>query len=664
MCGIGGELRFGNSGQVNERGLTAMSKSLVHRGPDGDGLWIGPDRNIGLVHRRLAIVDLTHAAAQPMSNEDKSVWVSFNGEIYNHSKLRTELVGFGHRFVTDHSDTEVIVHGYEQWGLNGLVQRLSGDFAIALWSQTENTLHLIRDRIGVKPLYFAFVPGGVLFASEIRAILARDNVSTNLNAAALNHYLTFMSVPAPLTMFEGVHKLPAGFHMSINSMGLSKILRYWDAVPIGSRFGQDCKHTKLKKNELVEHVRQKFTDAVADRSDSDAKQGVFLSGGVDSSAIVATLASQSHEPIQTFTVGYSDYQENNELVPAHRIAERFATQHHEVVIDSVDMMNYLGALTKTQDEPIADWVCIPLYFVSKLARDSGVKVVHVGEGSDEQFVGYQHYFTYEKVYRYFFRALAVAPKWLKRALLRGSDVVSKCGSSFDQHVEFLRRAALGQELFWGGASVFLNSQKSRLVTDALIDRIRAQKSQLNLSDFSANNALSPDTYDVVRDIYAVYGRSNFNGGFFARLAYNELKLRLPELLLMRVDKVTMSTSVEARVPFLDHRLVEFTMNLCDSQRVGYGESKYLLKQALTNLLPTETLAAKKSGFQAPMDKWLRGEFGRYAESRINSSRLISNGYLNSPYIKGLFDAHRRGTDLAAKIWTLFNLVEWEAHWIG
>ena len=339
MCGIAGIYCYNSQYRVEEKILTQMRDTMMHRGPDGGANWVAPDRRVGLAHRRLSIIDLSTAATQPMPNEDETVWVIFNGEIYNHLGLRRELSAAGHRFRTDHSDTEVLVHGYEQWGIAGLLERIEGDYGFALWDCRKESLYLVRDRIGVKPLYFSLQDGMLLFASEIKAIVAHPAVERDVDPLAMYHYLSFLTTPAPLTMFKGVYKLPAGHYLEISKTGAFRATRYWDAVPgrgipRGDIAGLDW---PAREQYYVRGIRERLTGAVEKRMMSDVPFGVFLSGGIDSSTNVALMSQYMDRPIDTFTVGFKDHQHLNELAEAELVAKQFKTNHHQVLIDEHDM---------------------------------------------------------------------------------------------------------------------------------------------------------------------------------------------------------------------------------------------------------------------------------------------------------------------------------------
>ena len=666
MCGIAGILRLGGPGGRPDALLRAMAGAMAHRGPDGDGIWVSDDGRAGLAHRRLAIVDLTAAAGQPMSNEDGTVWVTFNGEIYNHLALRGELVKAGHRFKTDHADTEVLVHGYEEWGLDGLAERLDGMFAFGLWDEGRGVLSLVRDRVGVKPVYFTKLPGAFLFASEIKALFSEPAVPRDLDEAALNHYLSFMVAPAPLTMFKGVFKLPAGHLLEIDRAGNMQARRYWNAVP-----GRGVDAQALAGLEGAERgriytagIRRRLEKSIEKRMMADVPFGVFLSGGIDSSANVALMSRLMDRPVETFTVGFKDHPRLNELDYASRVAREFSTNHHEVLIDENDMMGYLDDLVHHQDEPLADWVCIPLYFVSKLASESGVKVVQVGEGSDEQFCGYDSYMTYLRTHRSFWEPYM---RWVPASMRRALGFAARAGaglcSAFERPAEVLIRAGQERELFWSGANAFWTVHKDRL--GGVRGLSGGSLESLAAAGLDVAGLTDSDSGAVIDGFMAPFDRDHPGADFLTRMIHSEFRLRLPELLLMRVDKITMSTSIEGRVPYLDHELVDFTMDIPMSWKVDGFRPKALFKEAVRDLLPADIVNRPKMGFAAPMREWMRGQFGRRAEARVLGSHLMERGYFNRSHVATLFRQHRQGRrDNALHLWTLFNLAAWHDHWIG
>ena len=662
MCGIAGLfVSNGTRTPSNLRlSLEQMNATITHRGPDGDGFWVSDTGHVGLAHRRLAIVDLSDEAAQPMSNLDGSLQLTFNGEIYNHADLRLELEAAGHTFKTNHSDSEVLIHGYKAWGLDGLVKRLDGMYAFAIWDVNSNKLVLARDRIGIKPLYFSKVGGMFRFASEIKAILSDSDVPRETDNVALNHYLSFMIAPAPMTLFKGIYKLPAAHIMEVDLDGTIKARRYWDALP-----SQDTATQNLSEQEYVDGIRSRLDSAVEKRLMSDVPFGVFLSGGIDSSANVALMSQKMDRPVDTFTIGFKDHTHLNELEYAQKIAKKYNTNHHEILVDESDMLDYLDDLVHHQDEPIADWVCVPLYFVSKLAKDKGITVVQVGEGADEQFCGYDSWMTYLKTYGSFWNPYTkYVPGFLRRIIggIARTFAPTKRGIGA-QMAEALSRAGTGHDLFWSGANAFWNVHKSRALGSSWKNS-SSFADDLGTTGLDLTGLSSVNSGDIVNGYLNDLKKSPGNDDPLTRMAYNEFRLRLPELLLMRVDKVGMSTSIEARVPFLDHNLVEYTQNIPQSLKVKGGIKKNLLKQAVADLLPDEIIHRKKMGFAAPVEQWLKGDFGIRAEDTIINCELVKNKILQKDYITARFKEHRAGqADHALHIWTLFNLCAWHDHWI-
>ncbi|MBX3667281.1 MAG: asparagine synthase (glutamine-hydrolyzing) [Rhodocyclaceae bacterium] len=667
MCGIAGIFSLRAGARIEPSVLRHMRDTMVHRGPDGGNIWLSADHAVGLAHRRLSIIDLSNSADQPMSNEDGTVWVTFNGEIYNHAGLRNTLAAADHQFRTDHSDTEVLVHGYEQWGLDGLLERIAGDYAFAIWDAQRRVLSLARDRVGVKPLYFHAGAGAFVFGSEIKAVLAHPDVVRDVEPAAMYHYLSFLTTPAPLTMFRGIYKLPAGHLLQVNADGRLHARRYWDAVPgraipPGELAGLD---DGAIESFYVQGIRTRLEQAIERRMMSDVPFGVFLSGGIDSSTNVALMSRLMDRPVDTFTVGFKDYRHLNELEYADQVARRFHTRHHQILIDEADMVGYLGDLIHHQDEPIADWVCIPLYFVSKLARDHGVTVIQVGEGSDEQFCGYASYMGYLRLYhRYWQPYRRWLPQPLRRLAALAALGAARLQPGLDIYADIADRAARGREHFWSGAMVFWDTVKRRLINPAA-DWTGAVPSALTECGLLPPTYLESDTFNVIHSFLETFDTAHPGSDALTRMIYNEFKLRLPELLLMRVDKITMSESLEARVPFLDHELVEFTMDIPETWKTRHGTAKYLLKRAVAGLIPDNIIERRKMGFGAPMAEWLRGEFGRRAERDVMGSELLARGYFKPDFVRTLFHDHRAGRrDTSLYLWTLFNLTSWYDYWIA
>src|SRR5687768_4694521 len=585
MCGICGVWEYGaNQGTVEPSLLVRMRDEMTHRGPDDSGELVFDNRRGGFGFRRLSIIDLSPAGHQPMRGCDEQTWLVFNGEIYNHETLRAGLEQRGHRYAS-RTDSETILHAYEERGLD-FIHDIEGDYAIALWDARLQQLVLVRDRIGVKPLYFYHQNGRFIFASEIKAILQHPAVTADIDEQQLYHYLTFLTTPAPSTLFRGIQKLPAGHVLTLKRDGTLNIQRYWDALPPSHMpAASEAEH----RAEILRLLR----DSIRKRMMSDVPFGVFLSGGVDSSANVALMSELMSRPVDTFTVGFSDAEYLNELESARRIAKQFGTNHHEVIISENEMQEFLPRLVFHQDEPIADPVCVPLFYVSQLARDSGTIVVQVGEGSDEIFSGYENYVRHLRIYENFWRHAEGLPRVFRRALSSLSRPALEATGRKRAAIELIRRLGADEPLFWGGAVVYDETFKPRVLSKQMRARM---------------NGLS--SLQVVEPYLSHVERERPESDFLTRMTYLELKLRLPELLLMRVDKITMATSVEARVPFLDHHLVEYALALSRALKVEGRSGKHVLKRALEGVLPRDLLYRPKRGLGAPIRGWLRGGVGK------------------------------------------------------
>ena len=639
MCGICGVWEYGTTaGRVDSSLIVRMRDEMSHRGPDDSGELSFDQGRGALGFRRLSIIDLSAAGHQPMHGCDKRTWLVFNGEIYNHAQLRVGLEERGHKY-SSRTDSETILHLYEEVGLD-LVHEIEGDYAIALWDEGKERLVLVRDRIGVKPLYYFYKDGRFIFGSEIKAIVQHPAVTPDIDEQSLYHYLTFLTTPAPSTLFKDIHKLPAGHLLTLTRDGQLNIQQYWDALP---------KHQELVRSD-EEHqaeIMRLLRESISKRMMSDVPFGVFLSGGVDSSANVALMSEQMSRPVETFTVGFKDAEYLNELDSARRISKQFGTNHHEVIISEKEMSDFLPSMVFHQDEPIADPVCVPLYYVSKLARDSGTIVVQVGEGSDEIFSGYENYVRHLRIYEKFWRHAESIPLTLRRAVSNVSRPALEATGRKRVAIELIRRLGAGEPLFWGGAVVYDETFKPRVLSKQLLERV---------------NGLS--SLHVVEGYLKHIERECPDSDFLARMTYLELKLRLPELLLMRVDKITMATSVEARVPFLDHHLVEYALALPRALKVQGVSGKHILKRALEDVLPRDLLYERKRGFGAPVREWFREGLGGWFDDHLMNSSMRRRDLLNYDFIGRMLTEHRNRTkDWGFHLWALLNLSLWYERWI-
>jgi asparagine synthase (glutamine-hydrolysing) len=611
-----------------------MRDVMSHRGPDGAGIFISEDGRLGLGHRRLAIIDLSQNAIQPMTNEDGTLWVVFNGEIYNHAEIRAELERLGgHRWRTDHSDTEVILHAFEQWGID-CVHKFRGMFAIALWDTEKRQLWLIRDRIGVKPLYYSIHHGRIVFASEIKALLEDDEQQRDVNEEALYYYLSFNAAPAPHTLFAGIHKLPPSTWIRINERGDVQQSRYWDV------WDHTEPLTNASEAEIAERILSELRTSVKLRKISDVPVGVFLSGGIDSSTNAALFSEGEGQPVRTFSIGYDRQYDSypSELHYARKMAEQVGAEHHELRLRESDLFESLPLIIRHQDEPLADPVCMPVYYVSKLARDSGVIVCQVGEGADELFCGYPYWNQSLRLQRY--SSMFPIPRPLRRLGLSAVSLLDGGpASSYRRQwsCELLRRALANRPVFWGGAEVINDSLKQHLLSP----RLRKKFAKLS-------------SWEALRPIRDRFEEKAWDKSPLHWMSYLDLNLRLPELLLMRVDKMSMAVSLEARVPFLDHKFVELVLSIPAAVKCRNGVLKYILKKAVRGVIPDELIDRQKQGFGVPVFEWYHTKFGQYLAQEMkdfcqNADIFQYKGTL--PFLK------KRG-------WALLNVALWWKQYIG
>jgi asparagine synthase (glutamine-hydrolysing) len=637
MCGICGILGTRDDFATDEELVTKMRELIHHRGPDDGGSWHSSEHRIALGHRRLSIIDLTFAGHQPMSNEDGTVWITFGGEIYNHLDLRPELEAKGHVY-RSRTDTETIIHLYEEEGAR-CVQRLHGMFHYAIWDERTRELHLARDRLGKKPLYYAQPNGNFIFGSEIKALLAHPALTAELDEEAFFHYLTFVCTPAPMTMFKGISKLHPAERMTVRADGTTESEIYWS--PFSKQVAAEV--DSMSEPELRERLLELLRKSIQRRMMSDVPFGVFLSGGIDSSTNVALMDELMDDPVQTFSVGFEDPR-FNELEYARRIAERFGTDHHEMVMTAEDLASFIPELIYHQDEPLADPTSVPVHYVSKLARDAGTVVVQVGEGSDELFHGYEGYISHARFRRRYWPAFQRVPRPLRKALSKIGLAAALRTGRFIGHAQAIEEAAEGRLPFWGGAIAYQGALKELVLS---------------------NGRTHPDSYAIVERLLNEAERERPDADLLQKMTYLELKNRLAELLLMRVDKMTMASSVEARVPFLDHELVEFALALPAEMKVRNGEGKYLLKKAVEGILPPEVINRPKQGFVAPVSDWLRGETGAKIRRDIASSSLAERGLLDYEALDRLWDAHQSGRgEWAFQLWNIYNVSAWHDLWIA
>jgi asparagine synthase (glutamine-hydrolysing) len=627
MCGIAGIFAPDSAAApVDGALLDRMREIIAHRGPDDAGSYRSPDGRAGLASRRLSIIDLSPAGHMPMPNDDGSLWIAYNGEVYNFADHRPMLEERGHVF-RSRSDTEVILRLYQEFGPD-CVHYLRGMFALAIWDARKQELFLARDRLGVKPLYYCFAGGQFLFASEIKSLLLHPAAARAVNDEAFYHFLTFLTTPPPHTLFQGVYKLPAGHRALIGGDGRLRLDEYWDVFD-SARF-----EPGLSDDDHAARLLAKLRESVRLRMVSDVPFGVLLSGGIDSSTNTALMAELMDRPVQTFSIGYHRHESYNEFEFARRVARHFQADHHETLIGASDFIDFLPRLIYHQDEPIADPVCVPVYFVSRLARDNGTIVVQVGEGSDELFAGYSHWMAALRLHGGAWQAYAALPAPVRRAALAAAAPLRD-----DLRYEYLRRGTAGEELFWGGAIAFGEERKQRL-----------------LAPGARRRAAGLNSHEVIRPYRRRFDERSPLPDYLSWMSYLDLRFRLPELLLMRVDKMTMATSVEARVPFLDHEFVGLAMSIPQRSKLNGGHPKHLLKRAVRGVIPDEIINRPKQGFRVPVEEWLAEGLGTFSRDKLRAF-CARTDYFRWEAVEGLL---ARRDDLA---WYLLNFALWHERWI-
>ena len=622
MCGIAGIVATDGLRPDDEPRALRMRAVLTHRGPDGSGLHA--DGHALLAHRRLSIVDLA-GGHQPLSNEDGSVWVTYNGEIYNHNDVRPTLEAAGHVYRT-RSDTETIVHAYEQWGDDG-VHRFRGMFAFALWDAPRRRLLLVRDRLGVKPLYWARAGDRLLFASEIKSILASGLIDASANEAMLSEMLATRYTAGTETLFRGIFKLLPG-HRLIFENGVVRVEKYWD-LPLD---GPDPDLEALGDAALIERFRDLLRQSVRLRLMADVPLGMFLSGGIDSSAVAALMAREVDRPIETFSVAFAD-REFSELEYARQVARAVGAHAHEIIIDDRDFFRALPGLVWHEDEPIAHPSSVPLHFVSMLAQRH-VKVVLTGEGSDELLAGYGKY----PRALFNWRAGGIYERMVPPSIRArvASSLVPHLPGTIGRYARrsFLVMARRPETMFLDNFAGIPQHLQSELLDGSIVDT------------------------DPYAPSLEYFSRVNGRSGTLGRLLYTDVKTYLVELL-MKQDQMSMSASIESRVPFLDHHLVEFAARLPDRLKLNGFTTKRILREAIRGLLPDSILTRKKMGFPVPFGRWMRGRWNAVAADILLDRRTRERGLLNTGAVGALLDDHARGRRNAGDaIWALMNLELW------
>ena len=607
---------------VDRELLARMNEAIRHRGPDDDGFYLSD--GVGLAMRRLAIIDLARGK-QPIHNADRTAWIVFNGEIYNYLELRAKLEKLGHVLYTN-SDTEAIVHAYDEYGID-CPKHLRGMFAFAIWDERDQSLFLARDRVGKKPLLYAEVNGQLVFGSEFNALLQHPDVSRDVNYEAIHHYLSFICVPAPLTAFQSIRKLEPG-HSLLWKNGEIKIDRYWQL--------DFSKKIQISEQEAGERLVELLRDAVKVRLMSEVPLGAFLSGGIDSSAVVALMAQESAEKVKTFSIGFEE-QDFSELHHAKRVAEHVGADHHEFIVRP-NAMEILPTLVEHYGEPFADSSAIPSYYVSRETRRY-VTVALNGDGGDECFAGYERHAAMNLAQTY----RSVLPSALRDGVIAN---VAKALPEFRS-----RSNPLGKgKRFLDAASLTPVERYLRWIT--AFD----EKAKLALySDEFRHQTAHYSSVDIIRPWFA---KANGAGIVDASLLTDTMTY-LPNDLLVKMDIASMTVSLEARSPFLDHHLMEFAASLPEHLKLRRMKSKYLLKRVLKQIVPAENLKRRKMGFGVPIGHWFRGEMQNFLRQTLLSERALERGLFKRQRVRQIVDEHVEGRmDHSHRLWSLLMLELW------
>jgi len=625
MCGIAGIFNFRTQEPVSPRLLKVMTDTLVHRGPDDEGFYVSGA--LGLAHRRLSIIDL-ESGHQPMTNEDGSVWVVFNGEIYNFLELHDDLIKKGHTFKT-RSDTEVIVHLYEEQG-ERCFERLRGMFAIAIWDSRRRKLVLARDRVGKKPLFYFSDGCKVAFASEMKAILQVPGVSREIDPQAVSDYFSFLYIPAPKSIFKSVRKVLPGHYVVISDQGIRE-REYWDI--------SFCDIEERTEEDWCESLLETFREAVRVRLISDVPLGAFLSGGIDSSAVVAAMAGFCNEPVTTCSIGFEE-KEFNELGYARQIADRFATNHHERIVRP-DAVGVVEKLVWHYDEPFADSSAVPTYYVSKVARER-VTVALAGDGGDENFAGYRRYYfdRRENALR------AILPFAFRQPV-------------FGALASVYPKADWAPRVFRGKAT-FENLARSPI--EAYFRSVSALRPELKAQIIDQDLLRELAGYDSLNVLHSYYDKADTVDPL-SRIQYVDIKTYLPDDILVKVDRASMAHSLEVRAPILDHKLIEFAASMPSTLKLRGTNGKYIFKKALKRVLPDSVLYRPKMGFAVPLARWFRTELKELAHNVIFSRN--GDSLLNQASVHRVWQEHQSGLrNRSTELWTLLMFRLWEQQFMS
>jgi len=628
MCGICGVFNFDQGNSIPHELMSSMCRTIHHRGPDDEGIFL--DGNIGLGTRRLSIIDV-QGGHQPLSNEDRSVWAAHNGEIYNFPELRKDLLSRGHSFRTQ-TDTETLVHGYEEWG-EDFVHKLRGMFATAVWDKRTKKLLIIRDRLGIKPLYYALLDNKTLvFGSELKALLQHPGIRRSINPQALDLFLTLEYIPAPFSIFKGIHKLPAG-HILICEQGKVRTKQYWE---LGFRQDGYNETDKRTLPDIMDELYALLKESVRLRMISDVPLGAFLSGGIDSSCIVGLMRELGASPLKTFSIGFED-KTYDELSHARRIAKTFDTDHQEFIIQP-QALDLTEQLIRHLDEPFGDFSIFPTYLVSKMAREH-VTVILSGDGGDEVFGGYEHYQA-QKLSR-----IPIFPPMFKllSPVLKSLPPSEKKKGLWNKVQRFAQGFENSGSLRHFRWMMFLSGKDKRALYSPGFSSSLGGISDLN----------NREPFDKIYSSLNRYDRIN------GELAL-DLQSYLVDDILVKVDRMSMAASLETRVPLIDHKVVEFAFSLPGRMKLKGQTSKWLFKKTMERLLPRENIYRKKEGFSIPIKHWLKTELKDLLFDTLTEKRIREEGFFNYPVVRRMMDRHLAGKDnFSHQLWALLVFSLWK-----
>jgi asparagine synthase (glutamine-hydrolysing) len=651
MCGIAGFVARQPLGEAQARSLAhAMAERLVHRGPDAEGVWSDTDGRVALGHRRLSIIDLSAAGNQPMTSASGRWTIVFNGEIFNYQEIRATLdrTSQGTRKWRGHSDTEVILAAVEQWGVIGTLRELAGQFAIGLWDDMEKQLYLARDRFGEKPLYYGFVGSSFAFASELKAFSVLPDWNPHIDEVSSTLYLQYSYVPSPRSIYQGVWKVPAASMLCLKPAMVERQELpvgepYWDARQFVAITGD--KERVSDEHEVFQRLEVLLKEAVACRMMSDVPLGAFLSGGIDSTTIVALMQEQSTAPIQTFTLGFP-VQGYDEAPYARRVAEHLGTSHTEVYVMPQDAREVIPALPDIYDEPFADSSQIPTFLVSRIAR-ADVTVVLSGDGGDEIMGGYNRYAYLPGLWRHF----GCWPPAFRGALSKlATSIPVSAWDTLGSASQVFRPTALRQGLVGDKVQKLAGLADARSLEDAY----RLLTTNQNWRALAATRTQPSSELPPVSETWSV----------LHRMMYWDSRTYLPDDILCKVDRASMACSLEARAPFLDHRLYEYVASLPDNYLIRGGQTKWLLRQVLKTRVPETLTARPKSGFGIPIGEWLRGPLRDWAEDLLDAKTLGETGVFDVQSVQHLWNEHvSRRHDWQYDLWTILMFEAWRRKWM-